>query len=215
MWGGGCEEESPSPACLEKPPTQPSGYLWGGFEQFSQAHCEHRWKNTAKPHERNDLDLTYWQVTSTAGFRRLCRGASAVPSGTKELKNSRLERPFPLQDLHLLLWKSAILFFSGFIRAGSLTTASHILIRVHPPISQGEEAKGFVRASHVPEVTGNEPDNYTPAAENLDLPILSPTFNSRVWFFVFSFSSLSFFWNNINFSLNRWKLQGADDCSSK
>ena len=37
----------------------------------------------------------------------------------------------------------------------------------------------------MPEVTGNESDNYTPAAENLDLPILSPSFNSDVWFWVF------------------------------
>lgn len=36
--------------------------------------------------------------------------------------------------------------------------------------------------SSAPEVTGNESDNYTPAAENPDLPILFPTFNSGVWF---------------------------------
>lgn len=36
--------------------------------------------------------------------------------------------------------------------------------------------------SRAPEVTGNESDNYTPAAENPDLPILFPTFNSGVWF---------------------------------
>lgn len=32
----------------------------------------------------------------------------------------------------------------------------------------------------MPEVTGKESGNYAPAAENLDLPILSPSFNSNV-----------------------------------
>lgn len=39
----------------------------------------------------------------------------------------------------------------------------------------------------MPEVTGKESGNYAPAAENLDLPILSPSFNSNVWFGVFAF----------------------------
>lgn len=41
----------------------------------------------------------------------------------------------------------------------------------------------------MPEVTGNESDNYTPAAENLDLPILSslsiPMCGLGFWFLFF------------------------------
>lgn len=47
-------------------------------------------------------------------------------------------------------------------------------MRIRPPVFQGGESKGFAWGSHVPEVTGNESDNYPPAAENLDLPILPP-----------------------------------------
>lgn len=57
-----------------------------------------------------------------------------------------------------------------------------------------------------PYVTGNESDNYIPAAENTDLPILFPTFNSSVWFSSFLFL------DNINLSLNCWTLQGANNC---
>lgn len=74
-------------------------------------------------------------------------------------------------------------FFSSLIRSGRLNTALNILIFVHPSISQDKEAV-LLGDSHQPEITGNESDNYIPAAENPVLPILFPTLNSGVCFFV-------------------------------
>lgn len=63
--------------------------------------------------------------------------------------------------------------FSNLIRTWSLNTLLNLLIFVRPSISQSKEAI-FMG----PDVTANETNDYSPAAENLDVRIPPSHFHS-------------------------------------